>query len=507
MIDLRPDFLDTLKRLLAEIVPDCEVRIFGSRYNWTATDASDLDLALVGPGKLHWKTLARLKSALEESSLPYRVDVLDWRAISPEFQQVIKQGYEVIQKPELAMSSKGWNTWKIGDIGRIVTGKTPPTQNPNNFGDKHPFITPRDMLGQKCIHQTERYLSEEGKNTVKNCLLPAKSVCVSCIGSDMGKVVMTTADSVTNQQLNSVICKASFDPDFVYYALVNISDELRNVGHHSTAVPILNKTDFSNFEITAPDIVTQRRIADVLSALDERIELNRQTIATLEAIAQAIFKEWFVDFNFPGATGEMQDRELGPIPKGWRVGTLAEFGEIVCGKTPPKAIPEFFGGHIPFVKIPDLHDSVFITQTVDTLTDEGALSQRKKFIPPYSVVVSCIATVGLVALTSKQCQTNQQINAIVPSDKNASLYLYFVMKSLRNTLKDLGSGGSATLNVNTKSFADIECRVPIGKLIKNFSELVKPLFNRILETEHESSALVDIRDNLLPKLMSGEIAV
>ena len=137
MIDLRPDFLDTLKRLLAEIVPDCEVRIFGSRYNWTATDASDLDLALVGPGKLHWKTLTRLKAALEESSLPYRVDVLDWRAISPEFQKVIEQGYEVIQKPELGMSPN-WNTMTLRDAGVYLIDcdhKTPASQ-----GNGYPYI-------------------------------------------------------------------------------------------------------------------------------------------------------------------------------------------------------------------------------------------------------------------------------------------------------------------------------------------------------------------------------
>ena len=229
------------------------------------------------------------------------------------------------------MSSEGWDIFKISDIGKIVTGKTPSTQNIDNFGEKYPFITPRDMMGQKKIDKTERYLSEEGKNSVKNCLLPANSICVSCIGSDMGKVVMTTTDSVTNQQLNSIICHRSFDPDFVYYALVNISEELRNAGRHSTAVPILNKSDFSNFEITAPDIAIQRRIAAILSALDEKIELNRQTNATLEAIAQAVFKEWFVDFHFPGATGEMQDSELGPIPKGWREGQLGVISKIKHG--------------------------------------------------------------------------------------------------------------------------------------------------------------------------------
>lgn len=97
MIDLRPDLLETLRRLLAVQVPDCEVRLFGSRYQGTATAASDVDLALVGPQPLHWKTLARLRAALEDSNLPFRVDVLDWHTMPPAFRQAIEAGYEVLQ--------------------------------------------------------------------------------------------------------------------------------------------------------------------------------------------------------------------------------------------------------------------------------------------------------------------------------------------------------------------------------------------------------------------------
>jgi type I restriction enzyme S subunit len=120
------------------------------------------------------------------------------------------------------MSAEGWKIFKVGELGRVVTGKTPSTQILKNFGDKYPFITPRDMTGQKRIGNTERYLSEEGKISVKNCLLPINAICVSCIGSDMGKVVITSQDSVTNQQLNSIICRDSFNPDFIYYSVIGI---------------------------------------------------------------------------------------------------------------------------------------------------------------------------------------------------------------------------------------------------------------------------------------------
>ena len=167
-----------------------------------------------------------------------------------------------------------WKTYKLGEIGKIITGKTPPTSKPENFGLTYPFITPRDMNNQKFVLKTERYLSEKGKSLVKNNMLPKNAICVSCIGSDLGKVVMTTQPSFTNQQINSIICNENFNPDFVYYSTILISERLRSIGKSSTAVPIVNKSQFSDFEIQAPDLATQRQIAQILSSLDDKIELK-----------------------------------------------------------------------------------------------------------------------------------------------------------------------------------------------------------------------------------------
>jgi type I restriction enzyme, S subunit len=123
------------------------------------------------------------------------------------------------------MSFEEWKEFGIGDIGKIITGKTPPTKDIQNFGKEYPFITPVDMNGQKHIAVSVRSLSEIGKSLMKNYLLPKDTVCVSCIGSDLGKVVKTTRDSFTNQQINSIICNEKFDCDFVYYALTFISPD------------------------------------------------------------------------------------------------------------------------------------------------------------------------------------------------------------------------------------------------------------------------------------------
>lgn len=383
------------------------------------------------------------------------------------------------------MSSKGWNVLKIGNIGRIVTGKTPPTQYAENFGNKYPFITPRDMSGQKRINQTERYLSEKGKNEVKNCLLPVNAICVSCIGSDMGKVVMTTTNSITNQQLNSIICNDSFNPDFIYYALVNISSGLRNIGHNSTAVPILNKTDFSNFEISVPDIFTQRRIAEILSALDDKIELNRQTNATLEAIAQAIFKEWFVDFDFPGATGEMVESEMGMIPKGWRAGKVEDFVKISTGK--------------------GLHKNEFIERGYPVLGANGLIGYTGNYLLDEEVILTGrVGTLGTFQLVNERVWISDNVLILQPIDKEKYYFSYFWLKTIN--FRNLNRGSTQPLVTKT-DLSNQQLLIPDPITLLMFDMICRSLYNHFNNNKQQSFTLTTIRDTLLPRLINGEIPV
>ena len=122
----------------------------------------------------------------------------------------------------------------INDLGKIITGNTPQTSHSDYFGSDIPFITPRDMKGNRKIVQTERYLSHKGARTVKNCIIPSNSVCVSCIGSDMGKVVLTASTSVTNQQINSIIIDETNDPRFVYYLMCDLSEQIKRKRKNAT---------------------------------------------------------------------------------------------------------------------------------------------------------------------------------------------------------------------------------------------------------------------------------
>ena len=303
------------------------------------------------------------------------------------------------------------------------------------------------------------------------------------------------------------------DLRYTYYLLKSLGLENMN---SDSAVPGLSRDAAHARKILVPELHEQRAIAHILGSLDDKIELNHRMNHTLEAMARAIFKHWFIDFEFPNdngepyksSGGEMIDSPLGPIPKGWRIVKIKSLGNIVCGKTPPKKQRVFYeNASIPFIKIPDMHNQVFAVNSNDTLSCEAINIMRKKLLPANSICVSCIATVGEVVITSRESFTNQQINSIVPRKKYLVYYTYFMMKELQNTLVQMASGGSATLNLNTKEFSNTSIIFPSESTIFRFHETVECLFQRILLNQTEINALASLRDILLPKLMSGEIRV
>ena len=233
---------------------------------------------------------------------------------------------------------------------------------------------------------------------------------------------------------------------------------------------------------------------------------NRRRNDNLEQQVQALYKSWFIDFE-PFKDGKFIDSELGIIPEGWKILPLSSLGTIICGKTPSKSNKDFYDGNIPFIKIPDMHNKIFVSNSEDHLSDLGVNSQRNKTIPPYSILVSCIATVGLVCINTKVCQTNQQINTLIPYEDSYRIYLFLFLKSLREQLITLGSGGTTTLNVNTSQFSNLKIIVPDTKSLKAFSSIAESLFQRINNNCDTNYMLSNLRDMILPKLMTGELKI
>lgn len=399
-----------------------------------------------------------------------------------------------------------WKEVRLGDVcTRVCSGGTPKSTNLSYYGGEIPWLNTKEIDFNR-IYSTEKTITDSGLNNSSAKWIVPNTVTVAMYGATAGKSCIVKVPMTTNQACcNLTINDEVADYEFVYYTLKNDYTTLASLANGG-AQQNLNAQIIKDYVLQMPSLADQRRIASILSSLDRKIELNNKINADLEEMAQAVFKNWFVDFE-PFKDGKFVDSELGMIPEGWKVGCLGDMGAVVCGKTPSKSNSNYYGGDIPFIKIPDMHGNVFVENSEDRLTEEGSLSQIKKLIPPYSLMVSCIATVGLVSINTKPSHTNQQINTVIPHNKSALFYLYQHIKNNEEFLKNMGRGGTTTLNVNTKSFSNIRLLIPSEIALEQFHGIVEGLFKKIEQNLHESRTLSLLRDTLLPRLMSGELEV
>lgn len=399
-----------------------------------------------------------------------------------------------------------WKEVRLGDVcTRVCSGGTPKSTNLSYYGGEIPWLNTKEIDFNR-IYSTEKTITDSGLNNSSAKWIVPNTVTVAMYGATAGKSCIVKVPMTTNQACcNLTINDEVADYEFVYYSLKNDYTTLASLANGG-AQQNLNAQIIKDYVLKMPSLADQRRITSILSSLDRKIELNNKINADLEEMAQAIFKNWFVDFE-PFKDGKFVDSELGMIPEGWKVGCLGDMGAVVCGKTPSKSNSNYYGGDIPFIKIPDMHGNVFVENSEDRLTEEGSLSQIKKLIPPYSLMVSCIATVGLVSINTKPSHTNQQINTVIPHNKSALFYLYQHIKNNEEFLKNMGRGGTTTLNVNTKSFSNIRLLIPSEIALEQFHGIVEGLFKKIEQNLHESRTLSLLRDTLLPRLMSGELEI
>lgn len=398
-------------------------------------------------------------------------------------------------------------TVRVGDLGKVITGNTPPRSNPELYGNYIPFIKATDISeNEKYTYTPEEYYSEEGFRKYKTSLIPKHSTCVVTIGSIGKKMTMACQDCFINQAMNAIIPNDDYDYEYVYYLLKNNIHKLKNLDSGTASGrENVSKSAFMGMELSViKDKVTQKRIGSILSAYDDLIENNQKQIKLLEEAAQRLYKEWFVDLRFPGHESV---KIVDGVPEGWSRKQIFELGKIITGKTPNTSKQEYYGGSIPFVKIPDMHNCIYTISTESTLTKLGADKQKNNYIPENSIMVSCIGTVGLVNISSELCQTNQQINSIVLKNREDVYYLFFSMKMLKTLLDGVGSNGATMINVNKSKFSSIEILYPNAILRNKYFSIAKPYFRKIYYLSKQISYLREARDRLLPKLMNGEIEV
>jgi type I restriction enzyme S subunit len=204
---------------------------------------------------------------------------------------------------------------------------------------------------------------------------------------------------------------------------------------------------------------------------------------------------------------ELVDSEIGEIPKGWEVTIVSDFGKVVCGKTPSTKDPDNFEGEFPFITIPDMRGNLINLSTERSVSEKGATVLKGKLLPAGSICISCIATPGLVCITSCDSFTNQQINSIVPGDDVDKEYLLFSMMTFGDLISSAGSGGSVFANLSTGRFKELPILRANEKLRSAFSRLIRPILQRIELSQKEIYTLSELRDTLLPKLISGELRI
>ena len=391
----------------------------------------------------------------------------------------------------------------ISDLGKVITGKTPRTSILENYGGKIPFLTPSDNLSEKFSPTTSKTLTKIGLNEVKNCLLPSKSICVSCIGSDLGKVVLTKKPTVTNQQFNSIVPNEENDADFIYYLMTVVGKHLNYLSKTSTAVPIINKSTFANYEIEIPNIKEQKRIGKILSSLDDKIELNRRINDNLEQQAQALFKSWFVDFE-PFKDGKFVESELGRIPEGWRVERLGSVCKCLLGGTPSRNKGEYWNGKIAWINSGEINE-FRITKPSEYITQEGLKKSATKLLPKKTTVLAITgATLGQVSLLEIDSCANQSVIGLL---ENEDIFYEYIYPLIKNRIDDLCSHmtGGAQQHINKNNVEQLEILVPPQKILVEYKQIATPIYSLISNICFESQKISKLRDSLLPRLMSGEL--
>ncbi len=383
------------------------------------------------------------------------------------------------------------NPYQIKDMGHVITGKTPSKDNPLDWGNEVYFITPTDFSGnEKYLSNIKRKISQEGVSRYKNMILPPESVVVTCIGSDMGKVIVSKNRALTNQQINSIIVdKESFDLEFVYYVLKSLYPTLRSIAEEGgSTMPIITKSVFEQIEFEAPSLSIQKKIAEILGAYDLKIENNNKIIKNLEATAQTIFNEWFINFRFPGyEKAKMVESEMGEIPDGWEVFKLRDLFTFVKGKKPAEVSETQKEGFLQQILIDifengkklyaDKQGMVVASDEDLLMVMDGASSGRIEF-----------GITGIVGSTMSKLQLNKPIRSI----------LYFYLKSKEKDIKD-NTSGSAIPHTDKEKVYGYEIALP--KDTEYFESTLLSFIKGVEKLNHENISLKSQRDQLLTKLI------
>ena len=298
------------------------------------------------------------------------------------------------------------------------------------------------------------------------------------------------------------INKTIADPNFIFYNLIQNenTESLHAIAEQTTsAYPAIKPSDIENLSIKLPPPPTQQKIAAILSSLDDKIELNNKINTNLEQQAQALFKNWFVDFEPFG----------GKMPEGWKVGKLSEIGTIVGGSTPSKAKKDYYTNNgIAWITPKDLSNdkSKFISHGETDITELGFENSSAIKMPKGTVLYSSRAPIGYIAIAKNEVTTNQGFKSVIPNPNVGNAYIYYFLKSNFELIDNMASG-STFKEISGTAMKNVPVLIPDDRNLFAFQSFCNSIFTEQEKLEAENKNLAEIRDTLLPKLMNGEIEV
>jgi type I restriction enzyme S subunit len=358
---------------------------------------------------------------------------------------------------------KGWKETTLGEVAEITSSK-------RIFANEYltrgiPFYRGKEIIekynGNKV--STDLFISENKFHEIEQKFGAPKAgeILLTSVGTlgipylvrDEEKFYFKDGNLTWFKNFNGI------DNKFLYYWIISDSGKEQlasnTIGSTQQALTIVG---LKSILINLPPLPEQRAIAAILSSLDDKINLLQEKNKTLEAIAQAIFREWFVNFNFPGATGKMIDSELGKIPEGWRAGRFVDISEILGGGTPKTNVKEYWGGKIPFFTPKDAKD-VYCLETEKNITDAGLNNCNSRLYPKNTVFITARGTVGKCVLASSDMAINQSCYALV-GKKTSNIFIYMYAGYLVNLIQKVASGGVFDA-ITTATFESMEVIIPV----------------------------------------------
>lgn len=395
--------------------------------------------------------------------------------------------------------------YKLSDLVKIIGGGTPKRKKEQYWNGNIPWLSVKDFNNNnRWVSDTEDKITEIGLNESSTKLLDEGDLIISARGT-VGEISQLSKPMAFNQSCYGLKAEKKLTTnDFIYYWLKHNVNYVKNNTHGSVFDTITINT-FDNLEVNLPSLQNQNRLTKVLTSLDEKIELNNSIISNLEELAQTLFKHWFVDFEFPNENGEpykssggkMVESELGMMPEDWEAGILSEVAEIIMGQSPKSATYNQESMGTPLIN----GASDFKKDIINPLkytTDPKRLSEKGDFL------FGVRATVGNVTYVDQEYALGRGVGVARVTENKYKEFLYFQLIIGIEALKNSATG-SVYINFTRKDLTDMKLLIADKKTISLFHDKTNSLLKEKKLLLQQNRILTDLRDTLLPKLLSGEI--